>query len=293
MADRIHMLERLTAVFDESQAQVLTEVIYSSYNDLVRREDFSELKEIVRDLGESQQRTGQRVGELAEAQQRTEQRVEALAEAQQRTEQRVEELAEAQQRTEQRVEELAEAQQRTEQRVEALAEAQQRTEQSVDELGEAQSRTETAVQSLAREVGGLSNRLGGDLEDVAAIVIEDALHRELGWEVEELSRVWQTRDDVDEEIDAFGRAYDPSRPDTALWIVGEVKFNLTMRDLDRFSKLVARAGSHLDGEVVPVCFCYRIRPAVQNRVLESGYRLVMSSGRMPQGSNGIPATSPP
>ena len=254
MADRIHMLERLSTAFDENQAQVLTEVIYSSYNNLVRREDFSELKEIVRDLGETQQRT----------------------------EQRVEQLAEAQQRTEQRVGELAEAQQRTEQRVEQLAEAQQRTEQRVDELGEAQSRTETALQSLARQVGGLSNRLGGDLEDVAAIVIEDALHRELGWKVEALSRVWQTRDGVDEEIDAFGKAHDPSRPDSDLWIVGEVKFNLTMRDLDRFSKLVARAGSHLSGEVVPVCFCYRIRPEVQKRVLESGYRLVMSSGRMPQ-----------
>ncbi|MCY3897112.1 MAG: hypothetical protein OXF86_00970 [Caldilineaceae bacterium] len=278
MADRIHMLERLSAVFDESQAQVLAEVIYSSYNDLVRREDFSELKEIVRDLGETQQRT--------------EQRVEQLAEAQQRTERRVEQLAEAQQRTEQRVGQLAEAQQRTEQRVEQLAEAQQRTEQRVDELGEAQRRTETAVQSLAREVGGLSNRLGGDLEDVAAIVIEDALHRELGWQVEELSRVWQTRDGVDEEIDAFGKAYDPSRPDSTLWIVGEVKFNLTMRDLDRFSRLVERAGSHLEGEIVPVCFCYRIRPAVQKRVLESGYRLIMSSGRMPQGSNGFPPTPP-
>ncbi|MCZ0941255.1 MAG: hypothetical protein OXJ55_21635, partial [Caldilineaceae bacterium] len=228
MADRIHMLERLSTVFDEKQSKVLADVIYSSYNDLVRREDFSELKEIVRDLGETQHRTGQRV------------------------------------------EELAEAQRRTEQRVEQLAEAQQRTEQRVDELGEAQRRTETAIQSLAREVGGLSNRLGGDLEDVAAIVIEDALHRELGWEVEELRRVWQTRDGVDEEIDAFGKAYDPSRPDSTLWIVGEVKFNLTMRDLDRFSRLVARAGSHLDGEVVPVCFCYRIRPAVQERVLESG-----------------------
>ena len=160
-------------------------------------------------------------------------------------------------------------------------------------MGEPQRRTETAVQSLAREVGRLKKQLGGDLEDVAAIVIEDALHRELGWEVEELSRVWQTRDGVDEEIDAFGKAYDPSRPDTTLWIVAEVKFNLTMRDLDRLAKLVTRAGSHLDGEIVPVCFCYRIRPAVQKRVLESGYRLVMSSGRMPQGSNGIPATSPP
>ena len=251
MADRIQISERLSTVFDQEQSQVLADVIYRSYNDLVRREDFSELKEIVRDLGETQHRTGQRV------------------------------------------EELAEAQQRTEQRVEQLAEAQQRTEQRVAELGEAQRRTETALQSLAREVGGLSNRLGGDLEEVAAIVIEDALQRELGWEVEELTRVWQTRDGVDEEIDAFGKAYDPSRPDSTLWIVGEVKFNLTMRYLDRFSRLVARAGSHLDGEVVPVCFCYRIRPAVQERVLESGYRLVMSTGRMPQGSNGFPTDSMP
>ena len=271
MADRILMLEKLSTVFDEGQAQVLAEVIYNSYNDLVHREDFSELKEIVRDLGATQQRTEQRVGDLAEAQQRTEQRVEELAEAQQRTEQRVEELAEAQQRTEQRVEELAEAQQRTEQRVEDLAEAQQRTE--------------TAVQSLAREVGGLSNRIGGDLEDVAAIVIEDTLKRELGWEVEELSRVWRTRDGVDEEIDAFGRAHDPSRPQTPLWIVGEVKFNLTMRDVDRFSRLVERAAAHLEGQVVPVCFCYRIRPAVQENVLEKGYRLVLSNGRMPQAGN--------
>lgn len=79
MADRIHMLERLSAVFDESQAQVLADVIYRSYNVPVRREDFSELKEIVRDLGETQQRTEQRVEQLAEAQQRTEERVEELA----------------------------------------------------------------------------------------------------------------------------------------------------------------------------------------------------------------------
>ncbi len=271
MADRILMLEKLSTVFDSGQAQVLAEVIYNSYNDLVRREDFSELKEIVRDLGETQQRT--------------EQRVEDLAEAQQRTEQRVEDLAEAQQRTEQRVEELAEAQQRTEQRVEELAEAQQRTEQRVGDLSVAQQRTETAVQSLAREVGGLSNRIGGDLEDVAAIVIEDTLERELGWEVEELSRVWHTRDGVDEEIDAFGKAHDPTRSQIPLWIVGEVKFNLTMRDLDRFSKLVERAAAHLEGEVVPVCFCYRIRPAVQQNLLEKGYRLVLSNGRMPQAVN--------
>ena len=289
MANRTLMLEQLASVFEEEQAQVLAAVIYDSYNDLVRRDDFSDLKVIVREIAETQQRTDQHLVDLAAAQQRTEQRVEELGEAQQRTEQRVEELGEAQQRTEQRVEELGEAQQRTEQRVGDLAEAQQRTEQRVGDLAEAQQRTaeaqqrtEYAVQHLAREVGGLSNRMGGDLEDVAAIVVEDALERELGWQVDELSRVWQTRDGVDEEIDIFGKAHDPSRPDTSLWIVGEVKFNLTMRDVERFSKLLERAAAHLDGEIVPVCFCYRIRPVVQEKVLEDGYRLVLSSGRMPK-----------
>ncbi len=272
MANRSNLLEQLASVFEERQAQVLTEVIYDSYNydsynDLVRREDFSELKDIVRDLAETQQRTGQRVEDLAEAQQRTEQRVEDLAEAQQRTEQRVEDLAEAQNRTEQRVEELAEAQNRTERRVEDLAVA--------------QNRTETAVQHLAREVGGLSNRLGGDLEDVAATVIEDALARELGWVVDDLSRVWQARDGVEEEIDVFGRAYDRSRPDKSQWIVGEVKFNLTMRDVERFSGLLDRAAAHLNGEIVPVVFCYRVHRKVQENVQALGYRLVLSTGRMP------------
>ena len=275
MANRTLMLEQLASVFEEEQAQVLAAVIYDSYNDLVRRDDFSDLKVIVREIAETQQRTDQHLVDLAAAQQRTEQRVEELGEAQQRTEQRVEELGEAQQRTEQRVEELGEAQQRTEQRVGDLAEAQQRT-------AEAQQRTEYAVQHLAREVGGLSNRMGGDLEDVAAIVIEDALTRELGWQVDELSRVWQTRDGAEEEIDVFGKAHDPSRPDTSLWIVGEVKFNLTLRDVERFSKVLERAAAHLDGEIVPVCFCYRIRPVVQEKVLEDGYRLVLSSGRMPK-----------
>ena len=156
-----------------------------------------------------------------------------------------------------------------------MAETQQRTDVT-------KQRTENAIQQLAREVRKLKDLIGGDLEDVAAIVIEGALARELGWRVNELSRVWQTRDGVEEEIDVFGNAHDPSRPDTSLWIVGEVKFNLTLRDIERFSKVLERAAAHLDGEIVPVCFCYRIRPVVQEKVLEEGYRLVLSSGRMPK-----------
>ncbi len=224
MADRMAMLEKLGNAFAEEQAEVLSEVIFNAYNELVRRADFNELKDVVRDLAEAQSRTEERVG--------------------------------------------------------ALAEAQGRTEKRVEELAEAQQRTEYAVQQLAQQVGGLSNRMGGDLEDIAADLIHDSLQRELGWQVDGLGRAWQSWDGTEEEIDVFGKVHDPARPDTPLWVVAEVKFNLTMRDFERFALLLERAARHLEGEIVPICFCYRIRPAVRQTALEAGHRIVLSNGRM-------------
>ncbi len=253
------MKARLTQVFSEPQATVLTDVVHSSYRDLVHTSDFNELKEIVRDL--------------AAAQKRTELRVEELAAAQHRTELSVEELAAAQHRTELRVEELAAAQQRTELRVEELAAAQQRTEETVQHL-------DRSMQKLSQQVGGLSDRLGGDLEDVAYIVVHDVLGRELGWQVQPLARTWLQWNGAGQEIDLFGQAQDPARPDTTIWIVGEVKFNLTTKEVERFTRKVAKARSNLPGEVFPVCFCYRARPEVQQAVQAAGMRLVFSYGRM-------------
>ena len=60
----------------------------------VTKEDFSELKGIVKELGVRVGELGVKVGELAEAQKRTENRVAELAEAQKKTEVTVAELAE-------------------------------------------------------------------------------------------------------------------------------------------------------------------------------------------------------
>ena len=59
----------------------------------VSREDFSELKDAMRELAQAQARMDKYFEELAQAQTRTENRVEELAQAQTRTENRVEELA--------------------------------------------------------------------------------------------------------------------------------------------------------------------------------------------------------
>jgi chemotaxis protein histidine kinase CheA len=265
-------------------------------------------EERVQELAEAQQRTEERVQELAEAQQRTEERVQELAEAQRRTEERVQELAEAQQRTEEQVRELAEAQRRTEERVSGLeaalerlaeaqrrtdervsslevtlarlAEAQAQTEQQVKELAAAQTRTEQALERLSQQVGGLSETVGGDIEDIAYIVLHDVLQREFGWQVGILERTWQNWDNEPEEVNIFGQASDPARPGEVIWIVGEAKHNLSLREVQRFIRQVGRARQHLKGEVFPVCFCYRARPEVQQQIRDAGIRLVFSYGKL-------------
>jgi len=176
-------------------------------------------------------------------------------------------------RLEAAIERLAEAQQRTEERMDRL-------EAAVERLAEAQSRTQRAVDRLARQVGGLSETVGGDIEDIAYIVLHDVLQREFGWRVGPLQRAWQTWDGRPEEVNLFGQASDPAQPERTIWIVGEAKHNLTLKQVERFARQVERARHHLAGELFPVCFCYRARPEVQERLQELGIRLVFSYGRM-------------
>jgi predicted nuclease with TOPRIM domain len=233
------------------------------------------------------------LGRLAEAQVQTEAAVRTLAEVQARTEVQVGRLEEVQARTEVRVgrlEEavarLAEAQARTEVRVGRLEEAQARTEvrvgrleEAVARLAEAQARTEVALQQLTRQVGGLNETVGGDIEDIAYIVLHDVLRREFGWEVGVLERTWQEWDGEAEEVDVFGQATDPAQPERPIWIVGEAKHNLTLREVERFARQAERARRHLDGQVYVVCFCYRARPEVRTRLRELGISLLFSYGR--------------
>src|SRR5882724_8088932 len=135
----------------------------------VSRADFAELKAIVRELAQAQQRTELHLEEWAQAQQRSETGMEELrgvvrelTAVQQRTETHVEELGGAIQR-------LAEAQQRSEVRMEDLARA-------VQELAEAQKRTDLSVDKLTEEhrlfrysfhsqTGGLGARWGLQTEE--------------------------------------------------------------------------------------------------------------------------------
>jgi hypothetical protein len=80
----------------------------------VTREEFDDLKQVVRELAQAQARTEQRLDRLAE-------KIEELAEAQKRTEARVEELAEAQKKTEVMLARLTDEHRRTREMLGGLA----------------------------------------------------------------------------------------------------------------------------------------------------------------------------
>lgn len=178
------------------------------------------------------------------------------------------------------VEELAAAQRRTEERFVEFVAAQVRTEDRMGEMSRAVRELTEGLDRLRKQLGGLSESLGGDIEDIAYTVLYEVLKREFGWKVGLLERSWETWDGEPEEVDVFGLATDPAQPGKDIWIVGEAKHNLTVREVQRFAQRVERARKHLMGEVFPVCFCYRARPEVQQAVQDAGLRLVFSYGRI-------------
>lgn len=171
--------------------------------------------------------------------------------------------------------------------VAGLAEAQRRTTEEMQALVEAQRQTSVAVAGLTgsmdrlrKQVGGLSETVGGDIEDIAYIVLYDVLKRAFGWQVGVLERSWQRWNGRPEEVNIFGQAKDPAKPERTLWIVGEAKHNLTAREAQKFVRQAGRAQRHLVGEVFAVCFCYRARPEVQQMIRDAGIRLVFSYGKL-------------
>jgi hypothetical protein len=283
MLDTFQIYTELKESMEEIAAEKIAGVVGSLYKELqqsVTKTEFNELKAIVKDLASSQRNTVQGLNELTQAQKASEGRLT-------RVENVVTELGEAQKRTVQGLNELTQAQKASEGRltrlenvVTELGEAQKRTEQRVEDLAKAQEKTEKTVKQLARQVGGLNDVMGGDLEDIAYIVLHDVLKRELGWKVGVLERVWQNWGREPEEVDIFGQATDLNEPDKIIWIVGEAKHNISLKEVKKFSKQLERARQHLSGEIFPVVFCYRARPEVQQMILDADIRLVFSYGKL-------------
>jgi hypothetical protein len=252
------MRAEIEGVFPPEQAKVLTNALADAMG-LQQRyfDEMSALRGEVRELARAQQN-------LAEAQQRTEQRVEQLAEEQRK-------LAQAQQRTEQRVEQLAEAQQRTEQRVEQLADEQRK-------LAQAQQKTEHALQLLARQVGGLSDKLGGSLEDLAIETLPYVLSEAWGIEVSDCGHDSFIIDGREVDVDLVLRG---TIGGANVVVLGEVKARLTAREVDAFLQRVEQVRSVVGcDDVRAVFFGFQANLDARQRIREAGAAMVFSNGRL-------------
>jgi hypothetical protein len=253
------LIQRFETVFTPAQARVLAESITEAYADLIKAKDFSELKAIVKDL--------------AEAQQRTEMRLEQLAEAQQRTEMRLEQLAEAQQRTDARLEQ-------TNARLDRLTEVVTGLALHVGQLTQTVEKLVKQVAALTGEVGGLSRSMSYALENEAYRFLPAFLERQYGIILRE--RIIRTEMDG-REINFFARGERDGRP---VCLVGEAKLQLDERRQNKreaekvFAQLQAQAETvrklYPDCEVILILVTHYARPAFLKRAQELGILVVQS-----------------
>jgi len=169
----------------------------------IRREDFSELKEIVRDLSLAQKRTDIKMGELAEAQKRTEVKVEELAEAQKRTENKLE-------RVEAAVEKLAVEAKGTRQELGGLSRSfgyafENEAYRMLPTVLKDRYAIEIKEKVIRKEIGGKEiNILGKGRRDGKEIMIVGEAKLRLD---EKGKRAWLIFEELDEKVEAVNAEY--------------------------------------------------------------------------------------
>jgi len=279
MINTLEIFEELKDTIGSDAAKKIARAVGKVYDELskaVTRDEFNELKEVVRELAEAQRRTEQGVKELAEAQIRTEHQLGKLVEAQRQTEERVSRFEEAQIRTEEKLTRLEEA-------AGQLAEAQRQTEHRVEQLAEAQKRTEEEVRSLAKGlretrkmVGGLSDAVGYGLEDRAIKSLPSLLQERYNIVLTTpLRRKFVHYNNRLDEINIFGQG---KCDQVNLTIIGEAKARLSRKHIDDFLRRISRLERYqvIEGEKFLFMLSYSVEPAVETYATSRGVEVIWS-----------------
>lgn len=236
--------EKLSRAFPGQQAVLIAETLVELHDEVVKIKDFSELKEIVQQIAQTQKRTEHEIVELTQAQKQTERRFGTL-------EATMERLAQAQERTEHRMERLAQVQERNDHRVESLQEA-------IEQLTEVQKKTEVTVQTLIvdqkdlrDELGELTMMLAYIFEDKAFIYLPHLLEEWHGIIVQgKLTRTF-VADNLGRKllVNIYGQALQDGKPVT---IIGESKNRLSAGDVDEFYRHRVERFNKVFPSMVPV-----------------------------------------
>ena len=249
---------RLVRAFPENQADLLAEVLVESHAELVNRADFHKLTEVVHDLGEAQKRTEMRVEELADAQKRTEIHVDELARSQQEMRVTMQEMQASQQ---------------------AMQASQQEMQGSLQAMQASQQEMQRAVTDLAKQVGGLSNAVGANLEDFACDLVPELLEKY--WRFVTVSagpEELTTADGVGREFDVVVRGTIDGRPVTVLC---ETKATVSTTEVSKFLRIVEKVREAYPGEDIrPLFFGYKANSAARGLITQSNAAMIFTRGVM-------------
>ncbi|MGC9109703.1 MAG: hypothetical protein ACP5HI_05595 [Caldimicrobium sp.] len=254
-AELIQTLEELEPSLRKAFIKILQK-IEQAIGETVRREDFVELKNIVKAIAEEQRK-------LAEAQARTEEELRRLSEEQRK-------LAEAQARTEEELRRLSEAQRKTEEEIKKLSEAQRKTEEEVRKLSE-------GLHQLRKEFGGFTRSNSYGFENEAYRNLPKVLKEKYGIEITEKF----VRTEIeDEEINFFAKGRINGKE---ILIVGETKlrfddkkkdFEKTLKELERKAKAIKKV--YGEKEIIRIIVTHFARPRALKMAEDQGLLVIQS-----------------
>jgi hypothetical protein len=191
----------------------------------------------------------------------------------------VHDLGEAQKRTEMRVEELADAQKRTEIHVDELARSQQEMRVTMQDMQGSLQEMQRAVTDLAKQVGGLSNAVGANLEDFACDLVPELLEKY--WRFATVSagpEELTTADGVGREFDVVVRGTIDGRPVTVLC---ETKATVSTTEVSKFLRIVEKVREAYPGEEIrPLFFGYKANSAARGLITQSHAAMIFTRGVM-------------
>jgi hypothetical protein len=242
---------RLLQVFTEPQADVLAQVLIESHAELVTRADFHELTEVVHNL----------------------------AVAQNRTEQRVEDLAKSQLEMQVSLREMQSSQAAMQESMTTMQESMTTMQESMTTMQSSMATMQWAITDLAKQVGGLSNAVGANLEDFACDLVPELLEKYWRFVTkstgpEEIT----TTDNASREFDVVVRGTIDGKPVTVLC---ETKATVSATEVSKFLRIVEKVrAAHPGEDIRALFFGYKANAAARALITQSQAAMIFTRGVM-------------
>jgi hypothetical protein len=146
------------------------------------------------------------------------------------------------------------------------------------ELADAQKRTEWAVADLAKQVGGLSNALGGSLEDFACDLVPEILENRWRFVTKSAGPEDLTDGGRHREFDVVVRGEIEGKP---VILVCETKASVSTAEVTKFLKVVEKIRSRHPGQDIrPLFFGYKADRKARDMIVKAGAAMIFTRGVM-------------